>query len=109
MTTNEPVLTVRLSKRILLTVVAVSLMIGGTSIWYASLTPYQRCFTDTCQEREGELENKRIIAEYAPFLEAADRNVDRVDREMREQQQRIDQINQAIGDLCKKSPSSCAK
>jgi hypothetical protein len=80
----------------------------GSAVWYSQLTPYQRCWTDKCREREAIAEFDAIEAAYARRIEATDRQIDEANRRVEQSQERIKEIDRAIATLeCQKKGVVC--
>jgi hypothetical protein len=77
-------------------------------VWYALLTPYQRCFTDGCREREAAAALQAVEDEWRPRIEAATRDVDEANARVSEQEAKIREIDAAIATLeCRKKGKIC--
>ena len=84
-----------------------TILVSGL-VWYSQLSPYQRCWTDECREKAFDAELDRIEDEWRPRIEATTRDVEDADRRVANQQQRLNEIDQAIASVeCRKKGRVC--
>ena len=82
------------------------LIVAGSAVAvakYASMSEAERCFTESCREAVA-LDQ---AAKEAIVDDRLDRELERSDAAVKESEQNIREINDAIGEVCRQHPASC--